>query len=112
MSATNLSMSPRQWVGVAFVAIVPGELVWFAMLFPLVPRGAAGWAVAAGLGVVVTIWAVVSVAALSWLNGCKKYRLVCNALGLVVALQLGIGIFALAFYHQRLLTDHSSYFGR
>ena len=105
-------MSPRQWVGIASIAIAPGELVWFAMLYPLVPRGAAGWAVAAGLGAVVTIWAVVSVAALSWLNGCERRRLVCSALGLVVALQLGVGIFALAFYHQRLLTDHFSYFGR
>ena len=86
--------------------------MWFAMLYPLVPKGATGLAIAAGLGVVVTIWAIFSVAALSWLNGRKKHRFACNALGLAVALQLGVGIFALARYHQELLANHFSYFGR
>lgn len=112
MSTTHNSLSPRQWLGVALGAIVPGLILWFAMLYPLVPKGAAGLAIAAGLGVVVTIWAIVSVAALSWLNGRKKHRFACNALGLAVALQLGVGIFALARYHQELLANHFSYFGR
>ncbi len=112
MSTTHISLTPRQWLGVALGAIVPGLVLWFAMLYPLVPKGAADLAIAAGLGVVVTIWAIVSVAALSWLNGRKKHRFACNALGLVVALQLGVGIFALARYHQDLLANHFSYFGR
>ena len=110
--STGISLTPRQWLGVALGAIAPGLVLWFAMLYPLVPKGAAGWAIAAGLGVVATIWAIVSVAALSWLNGRKTHRFACNALGLVVALQLGIGIFALARYHQDLLANHFSYFGR
>jgi hypothetical protein len=112
MSATGISLTLRQWLGVALGAIVPGLVLWFAMLYPLVPKGVAGLAIAAVLGVVVTVWAIVSVAALSWLNGRKKYRLASNALGLVVALQLGVGIFASARYHQDWLASHFSYFGR
>ncbi len=112
MSAFRNSMSPRQWIGVALFAIVPGQVLWFAMLYPLVPKGGAGWAVAAGPGAVTTIWAVCSAAVLSWLHGRKKHRLASNALGVVVALQFGVGIFALAVFHQDLLTSHFSYFGR
>jgi ABC-type Mn2+/Zn2+ transport system permease subunit len=82
------------------------------MLYPLVPKGFAGLAVAAASGVIATTWAIVSVAALSWLNRRKRHRLASSALGLVVALQLGIGIFALARYHQDLLANYFSYFGR
>ena len=112
MSTTGPSLTPWQWLGVALGAIVPGLVLWFAMLYPLVPKGAAGLAIAVGLGVVATIWAIVSVAALSWLNGRKKHRFASSVLGLVVALQLGVGIFALARYHQDLLGNHFSYFGR
>lgn len=112
MSATSVSIPPRQWFGIGLAAIVPGQVLWFAMLFPLVPKGGAGWALAAGLGALATIWAVASVAALLWLNGRKQHRFLSNALGLVVAVQLGVGIFAIALDHQDLLASHFSYFGR
>lgn len=109
--STSTSLSPRQWLGVAVAAIVPGLVLWFAMLYPLLPNDAAGWAIAAGWGIVATIWTVASVAALSWLNTRQRHRLVSRALGFVVALQLGVVIFALAFYHQALLASHFLYFG-
>ncbi len=112
MSATSISIAPRQWFGIALAAIVPGQVLWFAMLYPLVPKGGAGWAVAAGLGAVATIWAVASVAAVLWLNRRKKHRFLRNALGLVVALQHGVGTIAIVLYHQDLLASHLSYFGR
>jgi hypothetical protein len=108
----SISLTSRQWLGVVFGALIPGQLLWFAMLYPLVPRGLVGFAIAVVSGVAATIWAIVSVAALSWLNGRKKHRLVWSALGVAVALQLGIGIFALARYHQDLLAIHFSYFVR
>ena len=110
--STNISLTPRQWLGVALGALVPGQILWFAMLYPLVPKGATGFAIAAVSGVVATIWAIASIALLSWLNGRKRHRLTSSALGLAVALQLGIGIFALAYYHQDLLAIHFSFFGR
>jgi hypothetical protein len=112
MTTTSIRMSGRQRLLVACIAIVPGQLVWFALLYPLIPRGAAAWAVAAGLGIVVTLWAVCSTAVIAWLNKQKQHRLLCNAVGVLVALQLGVGIFALALFHQDLLANRFSYFGR
>jgi hypothetical protein len=42
----------------------------------------------------------------------ETHRIASNALALVVALQLGVGLFALVRFHQELLINHFSYFGR
>ncbi len=92
-----------------YLQLVPEQADW---LYPLVPKGAVGAAIAVASAAAATTWAIAGVAAISWLNGRKRHRLASRALGIVVALQLGIGIFALARYHQDLLADHFSYFDK
>ena len=82
------------------------------MLYPLVPKDAAGWAVAVGIGVVATVWAVGSGLAIGWLGRQTRQRLLCNAVAVALALSLGAGIFMLALYRQDVLAAHFSYFGR
>ena len=84
--------------------------MWFSMLFPLVPKGVAGWTFAAGLGVVATAWAGGSITAILWLNKQTERRLLCNSVGFVVAVSLGVGIFALALYRQDLVFAYFSYY--
>lgn len=89
-----------------------GEVLWFAMLYPLLPTDAIGWIVAAVAGAIVTTWAVCSLVALVWLQSRKVHRLLAHAIGLVVALQFGLGIFAVAWHWQDPVTRHFGYFMR
>ena len=100
------------WSVVILIGIVGGPLCWFAMIHPLWPKTTVGWVVGTIAGVVVGLWAVGNTVLIGWLHRRERYQLLCKAIGAIVALSLGVGIFWFAMKGQSFIVENFSYFGR
>jgi hypothetical protein len=87
-------------------------VVWFLALYPLIPNTGHGWFAAVATGFAVTAWAAACSGLLLWFKKQQRYVLLFRALGLLVAVSLGVGIFAAAYEAREFISANSSYFGR
>ena len=103
----NLRTMPVLLLGLVVVLVL-----WFFALYPLTPSTSLGWCAALLSGVVVFLWVWGCVELLVWLERPRAHRAVFKALGYPVALSLGLGIFAVAFFARDFLAHNFSYFFR
>jgi hypothetical protein len=87
-----------------------GEAGWFALLHPLVPSTPTGFAIefTAGIAVAAVMWGVVG--AIWWLAGRESNSLVCRINAVVLALSVGVVIFATADLFRDTLGTNFRYF--
>ena len=100
------------WVVVLLVGAAFGELLWFGMLYPLVPKTGVGWLLGAAAGVCVGLWAAACALLIGWLQRQSRFPILCKAIGALIAVSLGVAIFWLALNGQPLIVANFSYFGR
>ncbi len=98
-----------KWVAGGAVGVL---VLWFSWLYPLVPVTTVGWVAAVGSGLIVGVWAVLCISAVLWLRRQSQFVWVCKLAGILIAVSLGAGIFATAYFLQVFLTQNFSYFGR
>ena len=86
------------WHAIALWALITVGLlvVWLGMIYPLLPNSLPGWLACIGAGMAVGLWGTVSALLIKWLERQQRYRLLCRALAVVVALSLGCGILWIA----------------
>lgn len=111
-SASGAKFAPLQIAGWSAAVAVAGQVFWFLALYPLVPSTPRGWAAATAAGLAVTLWAAACIAALQWIQARHRHAWAFKAIGLVIALSLGLGVFAAAFQARAFISANASYFGR
>ena len=99
-------------VFIVLAGLVAGELFWFALLYPLLPKTALGWVVGAIVGAGLGIWAGANALLIDWLQHRTRFQPLFKALAAVVAVSLGVAIFWLAQGGQAFIVANFSYFGR
>jgi hypothetical protein len=85
---------------------------WFGWLYPLVPKTPVGWVVAVLSGVVVFFYGWACIEAIIWLQARRRLKILFNSIGALVALSLGCGVFAAAYWAREFVSGNFSYFGR
>ena len=98
--------------GLVGAGIAVALVCWLLALYPLVPSTARGWSAAIVSGLLAIAWAGACSAALLWLQKRRRHGLLFKAIGVMLALSLGAGIFAAAFEARAFLSANFSYFGR
>jgi len=98
----------RQFI-IGCLLVLAGQALWLVMLYPLVPKGTLGWAIATGSGLAATLWAGGSVLAIGWLGKQTRMRLACDLAEIVIALSLGVATFMLASHRHGVLASQYSY---
>ena len=87
-----------------------GELGWFALLHPLVPANAEGFAIefVAGIGVAAVIWCALQ--GIRWLAERKSNPVLCRIAAVALALSVGVSIFVSAYLLRDTLGTNFRYF--
>ena len=111
-SALSTRLTPGQKFGVAALVVAVGLAFWVGWLYPLWPTTVVGWIAVFISGVAVVAWAAGCVVAILWLQRQREHVLLFKFVGVVVALSLGVGIFAAAFEARAFISGNFSYFGR
>ena len=96
----------------AALAAGGGLLLWFGLLYPLVPRTTLGWALAIGAGAFIGLWVLAAALAIGWLRKQSRHKLACNLLAAIVALSVGTGVFLVVANAQAIISANFSYFAR
>lgn len=86
------------------------EIGWFGLLFPLVPSTLAGLAIALISGALVTgvLWA--TALGMCWLAGGESHSLLRRSTALVLAVSVGVAIFAAAYLYRDTLSSNFHHF--
>ena len=109
MAFTPNLWSLRTWPA-RLVAAVVAELIWFALLHPLVPRTLHAALVLALLPIVIVAYVYFIVGVLAGLSDAPLNVRFRQLLGLVLALSVGGLIFGLLYAAQRHLQGELGYF--
>ena len=97
------------WV---FGSGIGGFAFWFGILYPLIPTTPMGWLIEVAAGIMVALWATVSILAIGWLQRQTRHATIFRLIGVGIAISLGVGIFLIAVNVQALMAENFSYFGR
>ena len=86
-------------------------LFWFGWLYPLLPKTPTGWLIETFAGVFVFFYGWSCIEIILWLQVQTRLVVIAKAVGLLVALSLGVGVFAAAYYGQQYVSGNFEYFG-
>ena len=100
------------WSFTLLIGVIIGPLFWFGWLYPLVPKTSAGWLAGTAAGMFVGLWAMASIFLIKWLQQQPRFRVLCKAIGALVAVSLGVGFFWFALKGQAFIVANFTYFGR
>ncbi|NML47488.1 hypothetical protein HHL11_27305 [Ramlibacter sp. G-1-2-2] len=90
--------------------LAAGLLLWFAWLYPLLPRTRNGWIAAFVFGTVVIVFAALATFLIFWLGERTRFVFLCKVAAVVLALALGAAILAAAYWQQQFLRQDFGYF--
>jgi hypothetical protein len=78
----------------------------------LIPTALVGWLIEVVAGIVVVLWAAISILAIGWLQRQTRHPTIFRLIAVGIAISLGVGIFWIAVNAQALMAENFSYFGR
>jgi len=96
---------------IAALAVAAGDVLWLLLLYPLLPVTSTGWIAALLSGAMVTGWVCACGFALIWLQAQQRYVLFFRAIGALVAVSLGGGVFLAVYFARDFVSTNFSYFG-
>jgi hypothetical protein len=112
-SAPTSPTEATRWLSGSVLGVaLGGLLLWFGLLYPLLPRTVTGWVVATVAGLAAASWAAVCVYILRRIEGRPGGGLIWKAVGVLVALSLGLGLFGLAVVAREFIAKNFSYLGQ
>jgi cation transport ATPase len=110
---TNLASGSRlELLARVFGAGIGGFSFWFGILYPLIPTTLVGWLIEVAAGIVVALWAAISILAIGWPQRETHHLAIFRLIAVGIAISLGVGIFLIAINAQALMAENFSYFGR
>ena len=91
------SQTGRSYAGLyLLLGVVAGEIFWFWLLYPHLPKTVPGWLGGALAGGGLGAWAGANAWLMEWLQERTRLRALCKVLAALVAVSLGATIFWLA----------------